>query len=185
MLAVLKSSHQGITAAHNSRISNLSILGGDTLATKAGREREGATLGSRRLFAWGKGHEKKDTRKEEAGEPGGDKNNTLGATNPFPRPPPPLLFSCSCFSSRVVLRYPGVWIFSSRFPFLGIPFSLPVSSSAVRSLFILLSLDRHQLLTSAKQRSFGTYLPRAAYFTISRKLRGPIVKIGESSGQGN
>lgn len=57
----------------------------------------------------------------------------------------------------------------SRFPLLAN--SIPIPLSAARPLFILLSLDQHQLLTSAKQRSFGTYLPRAAYFTARRQER--------------
>lgn len=69
----------------------------------------------------GKGTREEGYEEGEAVGPGGDKNNTLGATNPFLSHP--FLFLLP-FSQLVVLRYPGVRIFSSRFPFLGIPPSL-------------------------------------------------------------
>lgn len=105
---MLKSLHRGITAIRNSRILNLSILGG-SLSRGWYLARDGFSLPEISTGERGDG-------------PTGDKNNTLGATNS-----PPSFCSFS-FNRIAVPRYAGSLnsLFSVAFPYpRKIPFPSP------------------------------------------------------------
>lgn len=182
-----------LLAAHNSRILNLSILDGVL-------SRGWHLAGSQRPLAFAERVPRGATATAVAG---GGEGGVPREIKIILSAEPSLCRSYLCASpvspsypDGVVLRYPGysspstVHLFLARRARFLPPFPGRASASASasrRPLFILLSLDWHQLLTSAKQRSFGTYLPGAAYFTASREgnFRSDLAEIGEGFGHGN